>query len=193
MMGAFASVQATADQALVMHLRESNPCLAEQLRKQNIERLRDDERWDCIKALARAVNYEGDMNSASDAFWRSKRLRDAVGHGAAIELVHNRTTPEPHFLLLTRSRKGLPDPLMPVHFQQAAAECRWLVVLVKHLAWLGGATVASFAVSTRADGTRYLPYMEVLPPPDLPVAADWEPGSDLHRELPGEVGLRPRR
>jgi len=68
-----------------------------------------------------------------------------------------------------------------------SANCRWLRALVLHLASLGGAWFASFVIKQRPDGHAYLPRVEMLPPPPLPVPPDWE-ALDLSREV-GDTGV----
>ncbi|WP_146249152.1 MULTISPECIES: hypothetical protein [unclassified Curtobacterium] len=183
----FSVLQSTVELAIDQKLALSAPAVAKVISKKYLRKLPDDDRWALVKALAADTKYEGDMVAASDVFWQAKRTRDLFAHRSDLPLVREPNSSQYFYLVSGNIPVGLPSPLTPSDARQMSANCRWLRALVLHLASLGGARFASFLVKHGSDGRAYLPRVEVLPPPPLPVPPDWE-ALDLSREV-GDSGV----
>lgn len=178
----FSGVQSNIEMVLDRKLALETPAVAKVINKKFLRRLTDEDRWSLVKALAVDCDYDGDLRAASTAFWRCKRVRDLFAHRSDLPLVRTPSSPD-YFYLITGSEApdGLPDPLTPAALRQLSADCRWLSALVSHLASRSGVKFASFLVRERSDGFRYLPSIECLAPPPLPVPLDWD-STGLTRE-----------
>jgi hypothetical protein len=170
----YSMLQSSIEMAVEQKLSHSAPAMAKVISKKFLRRLTDDDRWSLVKALASDCGYTGDLGSASNIFWKAKRVRDLFAHRSDMLLVREPSSAE-YFYLLFDAPDGIPKPLTPAVLRQLSADCRWLRALVDHLSSLAGTKFASFMVREREDGFKYLPSIEILSPPPLPVPPDWEP------------------
>lgn len=183
----FSVLQSSIEVAVDRKLALDTPAVAKVINKRFLRRLTDEDRWSLVKALAADSNYDGDLSAASAIFWQSKRVRNLFAHRSDLALVREPSSPEYFYLVNGDSPEGIPSPLTPAAVRQLSANCRWLRALVEHLASRSGVRFASFVARRRADGFMYLPSLEVLPPPPLPIPPDWE-AVDLTRET-GDSGI----
>lgn len=183
----FSVLQSTVETAVDQKLALGAPAVAKVISKKYLRKLPDEDRWSLVKALATDTKYGGDMATASNLFWQAKRTRDLFAHRSDLPLVREPNNFQYFYLLSGTTPDGVPSPLTPAGVRQMSANCRWLRALVLHLASLGGARFASFVVKHGPDGHAYLPSVEILPPPLLPIPPDWE-ALDLSREI-GDSGI----
>ncbi|MCW2848956.1 MAG: hypothetical protein JWR90_2930 [Marmoricola sp.] len=188
--GAFSMVQDQVEFAVFMRIRSESPRLAKTLQEKYLTRINDTDRWEYVKALAKDVGYEGDINRASDTFKACQRLRNLVAHSNQLDLVREHGTSDYFYQLPPGvTPRGVPTPLTPAVFRQFAANCRWLRALIVHLESLGGTKFVLPVGIERADGSLYSPRIEMLAPPPLPVPPDWAPSPESYHELPEDEGL----
>ncbi len=182
--GAFASLQSGIELVLDLYLRRLSPKVAKQITRKHLGRLRDEDRWDYVKAMASDVGYAGSLlGPASDAFWRCKHVRDLVGHKeGGLMLVRDPATPSYYYRVPRNPH--IPDPLTPETFRLLVAEVRWLDAFVDHLGYLAGLPYALPMARVGADGSPEERWIEILEPPPLPIAPDWNKDG-LFREIPG--------
>jgi hypothetical protein len=176
----FASVQMGIETMVGFHLIRASPALGKAISKKHLRRLSDDERWGYLKALAKDAGYAGDqINKASDAFKRCKRVRDLVGHlPSGLQLMRRpgQVEFEYHYPIYDEvNYEGIPKPLTPQTFRQMGAECRWLHAFIDHIGFLAGQRFISPRAEIGEDGQIREVAMRVLEPPPLPVPPDWEP------------------
>jgi hypothetical protein len=185
LVGAFASLQDGIELILAMYLRRFSPAVTKKITKNHLRRLKDEERWDYVKALASDVGYTGDLlQPASDAFLRCKDVRDLVAHQqSGLMLVRAPDNPTYHYSVPPRPRT--PNPLTPETFRLLAAEVRWLNAFLDHLGYLAGLRYASPMGRVGADGKSEPRWIEILEPPRLPIAPDWT-NEGLFREIDDE-------
>jgi hypothetical protein len=170
----YSMLQSSIEMAVDRKLAQSAPAIAKVIRRKFLRRLTDDDRWSLVKALALDCGYTGDLGDASNIFWKAKRVRDLFAHRSDISLVREPSSTE-YFYLLFDAPAGVPKPLTPAALRQMSADCRWLRALVDHLASLAGTKFATIVVRKPEASVGYLPRIEILPPPPLPVPPDWDP------------------
>lgn len=180
----FSVLQSSIEMAVERKLALGTPAVAKVINKKFLRRLTDEDRWSLVKALAIDCSYDGDLSGASGLFWQCKRVRDLFAHQSDLALVRESGSSDYFYLVTGDVPEGVPSPLTPAAVRQLSANCRWLRALVDHLASRSGVRFASFVGKHRADGSLYLPSIEILPPPPLPIQPDWEP-VDLTRETGG--------
>lgn len=168
MVAEFASVQTGIEAIVSAHLRRMSPGIADKITKKHLTRLSDEDRWDYLKALASDAGYEGKLlNSASDAFWRCKRLRDLVGHyPTGLVLVRSQEQPDFHYRVPREGKfKKVPDPLTPQTFRQSGADCRWLHAFIEHIGSLAGIPFIRAIAKVDPDGRPQPWYVTIEEPP----------------------------
>jgi hypothetical protein len=186
-LGSFARLQDEVQHQLTMYIyNKSAEHVALTLERCHFSRLTDAERWGYIKSLAKDVGFTGDLNRASDAFWRCKRVRDVIGHSESLELWFDPTIQAYTYLSGAKRLKGVPDPLTPAVLRMIEAETRWLWSLVRHLGYLGGVTYVSVGFHRHDDGKLHAPALEIPDPGPLPTDPDWQ--APEARPLPCETG-----
>lgn len=183
----FSAVQVAIDSVLTMHLRQRSPALGHKIARKHFRRLSDEDRWEYLKALAEDAGYSGGLlTDASEVFRRAKRVRDLVGHHPeGLELVRSQENPEYHYDTRGAEAKDMTGPLTPLAFRQLGAECRWIVALVDHIAFIAGQTYVSPFGRADESGRPQAVYLRMLEPPALPIAADWT-ADELRQELPSD-------
>ena len=126
--GAFSEVQFLIETIVGMHLRRQMPHLGSALVKHTMSRLTDDQRNKLFRALAREVQYSGDLTNFGVIFERAKQLRNKVGHALSIGPV---VAPGRQLVVgvthtLTSKTDAVPEPLLPSTFIRMTADCKWL-------------------------------------------------------------------
>lgn len=184
MIGAFASLQQGIETILGVYLRRFSREVAKKITQKHFGRLSDEDRWDYVKALASDAGYKGElMHSASDAYWRCKRVRDLASHQTGLTLVRDQSSLTYHYLLpLGTQSKGIPEPLTPEQFRLLAAEARWLDALVDHIGYLAGIRYILPIARIGSDGEPQERRIEILEPPPLPISPEWDK-EGLNREI----------
>lgn len=183
--GGFSTLQKTIESFVGGFIRQSSPFIGKKIEKNHLRRLTDEERWDYVKALAREGDYQGSlMHTASNAFWRCKRIRDFVSHHPRMLLLYGEDGNVFYDVPHKQWRYLKVDPLTPETFRKLATECRWLEAFVRHLTYLSGFPFISAHVPINTAGEPQPQYVEVMEPPPLPVSDDWE-ASGLTRNIEG--------
>lgn len=175
-LGAFSRLQSAISSTVWNVFAVRNGALAKVLYKTQLTRLSDGDRWNYVKALAKDASYPGNMQIASDRFWRAKHTRDLVGHSPTFEYAFDTTTGTygyPANWGTGRSRQ-VPDPLTPQSFRQLITDCNWLVCLVNHLGSERGANPQEWMGRAHDDGTVHLGNVRVVNPGEPPSTHVWQ-------------------
>ena len=128
-MGAFSSVQHHIDSLVGMYLRRSMPVLGEELDRQFLRRIRDDQRLPLFKAFAGQVNYAVDITHFGKIYSRAKQVRDLVGHAAGVNGPVYSPGGQPPVVAVASYATNthlVPRPLLPSTFTRLKADCEWL-------------------------------------------------------------------
>ncbi|MDR0960613.1 MAG: hypothetical protein LBM23_09800 [Propionibacteriaceae bacterium] len=183
----FAILQNSIEMTIRKKLALETPKIAKVINKHFLSRMTDNDRWELIKALACDANYSFPLQSESTAFAECKRVRDLFAHRHHIDLVCEPNSSEYFYLLNGADAKDIPSPLTPAKIRQLGANCRWLSAFVLYLASNSGVRFTPMHLTRDSGGSYYLPEIEILKPPPLPIPPDWEP-TDLTREI-GDSGI----
>jgi hypothetical protein len=139
-MGAFSSTQFLIDGIVGMYLRRQMPVLGEELDKQFLRRIRDDQRLPLFKAFVAQVNYALDITHFGELYNRAKQVRDMVGHSMSVNgPVYGLGAPVVAVASTATNTNLVPRPLLPSTFTRLRADCEWLSQHVTRAAYEGKA------------------------------------------------------
>lgn len=172
----FASLQECIASALHTYIQiKGAGHVANLLNKRHFSRLSDDERWDYVKALAKDVGFDRDIQEATDVFWRCKRTRDVIGHAPQLSLLYDPEIGLFRYESHGSPSKGVPDPLTPATLRLLTTQSKWLDQFVCHLLYRGGGRFITAWGHQHEDGTVHPFRVEIPDPGPVPNQPDWDP------------------